>query len=188
MAGGWWWRRSCCHILSRLQTCRGPNSSRAAVGAGLINGIVTAPSFQIKSKRSTSLNFSHPENNLFWTWKNSSIPTLYAHPPLYCWCGGWSLSQTRLTRKCDSLGYRGGAIFYIFVEMVIVYERQRVSHLFRYGWDWSDTTALIGFDPLTDEVHHLLTAQHIPAHSTCGQYQQADDESDVTRTCLFFHV
>lgn len=62
--------------------------------------------------------------------------------------------------------------------MVILYERQRVSHLFRYGGDWADTTALIGFDPLTDEVHHLLTAQHIPAHSTDRQSQQVDDESD----------
>lgn len=41
-----------------------------------------------------------------------------------------------------------------------------LSHLFHYGREGSDFAALVWFDPLTDEVHDLLTAQHIPARDT----------------------
>lgn len=38
------------------------------------------------------------------------------------------------------------------------------SHLFHYRWEGPGFPALVWFDPFTDEVHHFLTAQHIPAN------------------------
>lgn len=58
----------------------------------------------------------------------------------------------------------------------MIYERIKcesgaLAHLFHYGWEESDIAALVRFDPLADEVHHLLTAQHIPAHNTRVNFQ-----------------
>lgn len=39
-------------------------------------------------------------------------------------------------------------------------------HLLHYGGERSNVAALVRLDPLTDEVHHFLAAQHIPTQST----------------------
>lgn len=36
------------------------------------------------------------------------------------------------------------------------------TYLFHDGGEGSDFAIMVWFDPLTDEIHHLLTAQHIP--------------------------
>lgn len=39
------------------------------------------------------------------------------------------------------------------------------AHLFHNRGKCSGFAILVWFDPLADEVHHLLTAQHIPANT-----------------------
>lgn len=39
------------------------------------------------------------------------------------------------------------------------------AHLFHNQGKCSGFAILVWFDPLTNEVHHLLTAQHIPANT-----------------------
>ena len=41
-----------------------------------------------------------------------------------------------------------------------------VSYLFHYGRQGSDHSFVIGFDSLTDKVHHFLTAQNVPVDNT----------------------
>lgn len=49
-----------------------------------------------------------------------------------------------------------------------------LNHLFYDGWEWSHMATFIRFDPLADEVHHFLAAQHIPTHTDTHKQAMMD--------------
>lgn len=59
---------------------------------------------------------------------------------------------------------------YIYYQAVM-----SLTHLFYDGWERSHMATFIGLDPLADEVHHFLTAQHVPA----GAHQQPEHASAI---------